>query len=199
MKRPELEWDRRAQRIEFDALEAARRWAGQWRAGISTLSGAVGLAILTKNASDVRALDVGPRVTIFLLISVGFAMLAVSAWLALTATSGYPTEILNGGQALRQWTRDETARTRRRMAESRVLAVTGLTLAVGSIAVSWLFPAQAARDDSKLVIVLKDGSVICAERASPQAGALLVVADGEVTTVRLADVTTVDVAACPSD
>jgi hypothetical protein len=156
----DLEWDKRAQRLEFDQLADLRRAAEQWRNGLAGLTGLLAAAALLRTpASFTNLTEQGKWITLPLL-GLGFAALVTGSLCAMRAAFGQPGRIINAGEDLKRWTIAEGRISRRRLRAARVVTPFAIGLLGVATAVTWIDTKPMA-PKSRLVVLLRDGSRIC--------------------------------------
>lgn len=159
--RSDRRWAELARELEFTRLPELRRQAEGWRTGLTGLTALLAVLVLLKGRDNLADLPAAARATATGLMVTAFALLTTGSLLAVRAAHGAPErEILLGGQALRRWTEQETARVTRALAWAYVCCVLGLILVVGALVVAWV----TTQDSGTHPVVVRTGTgVVCGE------------------------------------
>ncbi|MFD5793409.1 hypothetical protein ACFWIO_07675, partial [Streptomyces diastatochromogenes] len=136
--RSDRRWAELARELEFTRLPELRRQAEGWRTGLTGLTALLAVLVLLKGRDDLAGLPAWARDSATGLLLAAFLLLTTGSLLAVRAAHGAPErEILLGGQALRRWTEQETARVTRALAWASLCCVLGVVLVVGARGGRW--------------------------------------------------------------
>jgi hypothetical protein len=153
----DLEWERKAERLEADELVTVRATGEKWVATVSSITGVFSVVALIKGPEDISKLP-GIWEASAIVLVLGAVMLALSAIVvAAFAAYGMPRRLRRLGGPLRREQAREARLARRLLAASVGLAVAAvLTLAV-AIAITWAKspePAASGRAPTHRVLAI---------------------------------------------
>lgn len=133
----DVEWERKAERLEGEDLASARATGEKWTATVSSLTGVLSIVALIKGPEDVSKLPTwGERVVIG---SVGLAvsLAVVAIILGALAAYGLPRQLRPLGGPLRREQAREARKARQFVAGSVASAVGAVIFLAAAIGVTW--------------------------------------------------------------
>ncbi|MGW2108543.1 hypothetical protein [Streptomyces sp. NPDC001948] len=167
------------QQLQLEQLTAVRKQAEGWRNGLTALTGLVGVVFVLKGRESVAGMPAVWRWTTAALLVLAFALLLTGALVAVRAAHGQLGQRMwLSGDKLMSAVMDEVEHTQDVLITARRCSVVGLSAIVAAIAVSWVVPAEAAKDEKPAgpkVLVSTPVGITCGE---------LVLSNGDAVTVR---------------
>jgi hypothetical protein len=201
----DLEWQKRADDLEFSTLPSLRSAAQKWAATVGSLTGVLGIAALVKGPSDLTKVRgslhlVGcsiPWVGVLgVLLGLAVSAATVSIVLAALAAQGSPQEFRFAGDELRRRYRAATTRTAAQLTWSRSLAITSVPLLAAAVAVLWYATPRESAPQPVLVTTTA-GATYCGQLL-PSTDGLRIKINGGEQTVAAADLKSLTpLATCP--
>lgn len=168
-------WAERARQVEHGQLEAARKQAESWRAGLAGATALVGAVLVVKGKDDFTRLAMPWSVLVPVLLGFGLLALLTATAAAVRAVSGAPhDDIMLNGEELRAWTQAEVFDVGRAIHAATLLTAAGIALIFAAAMVTWFGPAKLAATPRVRVDVA--GHQICG-RLLQQTDALLLVGE----------------------
>jgi hypothetical protein len=191
-------WAQQAQELRFHQLEAARKQAETWRAGLTGLTALFGAVLIVKGRDNLTDLSSPYQQVVVVLLGLALVALVVATLAALRAASGTPgDECLLTGEDLEAWTRHEVVEVQRTVVLARRLTLVGACTLAIAIGLAWLAPVRTAREP--LVIVEFGGGRICGDLSGISNGTVVVRVTEQYRIIPLASVTRMDSAkSCPT-
>ncbi len=177
----DYEWASRAAKLEFNAVETVRKSAESWRNGLAGLTAVIVGATIVKGPAEFQKLDDAAQTTVVVSFVVTVVLLVLAAYLAMRASFGVPTRIVNDGDSLKEWTASESNKARLYLWWARVLTPVALLALVVGIVASWT--SEAPKPVSTVTVVLDNGDTICGE-PSGSVGGVIVITDSANTSVQ---------------
>ncbi|MFJ8854650.1 hypothetical protein [Streptomyces sp. NPDC102437] len=167
------------QQLQLEQLTAVRKQAEGWRNGLTALTGLVGVVFVLKGRESVAGMPATWRWTTAALLVLAFALLLTAALVAVRAAHGQLGQRMwLSGDKLLSAVMDEVEHTHDALTAARRCSVVGLSAIVAAIAVSWVVPAEAAKDEKTAgpkVLVSTPVGITCGE---------LVLSNGDAVTVK---------------
>jgi hypothetical protein len=193
----DVEWDRRAQELEFTQLSDLRAVADKWRNGLATLTGAVTTATVFKGTEVFADLAAWAVAAALFFLGLGLVALIAAGLLAMSASFGQPDRLINAGEDLREWTASATQKGARRLKVAQILTVIGVLGVASSTAVSWVGGAEDS-PSTEILVDTNDGRSFCGAVVAGPPGYLSVkLPNDDVAVVRLDEVSTINPTECP--
>lgn len=151
----DLEWEHRAQRLEFDALDGARSAARLWGGSVGALLGVFGLVTAVKGPTDVTGLQHGYAIVVGCLVAVALILGVLAVFLAGLAGQGTPRTLDRPtGENLRQYEWRQFDVARRQLFFSRACALAAAAAVAASVAFTWYAPRHDTRQAAILSVRL---------------------------------------------
>ncbi|WP_405711355.1 MULTISPECIES: hypothetical protein [unclassified Streptomyces] len=168
------------QQLQLEQLTAVRKQAEGWRNGLTALTGLVGVVFVLKGRESVAGMPATWRWTTAALLVLAFALLLTGALVAVRAAHGrLGQRMWLSGDKLMSAVLDEVEDTQDALTTARRCSVVGLSAIVAAIAVSWVVPAEAAKDEKPSgpkVLVSTPAAITCGE---------LVLSNGDAVTIKV--------------
>ncbi|MFB6814305.1 hypothetical protein ACFCV8_07140 [Streptomyces sp. NPDC056347] len=168
------------QQLQLEQLTAVRKQAEGWRNGLTALTGLVGVVFVLKGRESVAGMPAVWRWTTAALLVLAFALLLAGALAAVRAAHGRLGQgMWLSGDRLLSAVMDEVEHTQDVLTAARRCSVLGLSAVVAAIAVSWVVPVEAAKEETPAgpkVLVSTPAGVTCGE---------LVLSNGDAVTLRM--------------
>lgn len=168
------------QQLQLEQLTTVRKQAEGWRNGLTALTGLVGVVFVLKGPESVAGMTTTWRWTTAALLVLAFLLLLTGALAAVRAAHGrlgHGTWLT--GDELLTAVLDEVERTQDVLTAARRCSVVGLSAVVAAIAVTWVVPAEAAKETKP------SGPTVVVSTASGTTCGELVLSDGEAVTLRV--------------
>jgi hypothetical protein len=136
-------WAQLASELKFSQLDAARKQAEVWRAGLAALTTLLTAVFVLKGRDNVSDLAEPYQGIVVGLLGLALILLLLATLWISRALAGPPgEEILLTGEGLERWTKDEVKKISTALRWAPPLAAVGVLVVAGAIAVTWLAPAQ---------------------------------------------------------
>lgn len=159
MTHPDLEWDHRAQRLQFDQLDNFRKTAEQWRNGLAALTGTLTTAAILKGTDTFDELTPDGQTAALVTLGSAMGLLLLSSVLAMRAAFGLPDWILDAGEDLRDWTNSEVKRAHESLRWAKIVTLMALVCLAIGIGTTWVDEAPAA--PARVSVTLEDDTALC--------------------------------------
>ncbi|MFJ7218875.1 hypothetical protein [Amycolatopsis sp. NPDC098790] len=152
MSTERLLWARRAQELRFHQLEAVRKQAESWRAGLTGLTGLFSAVLVIKGRDNLNSLSSPFAQLVAALFALALLMFVVATLSAVRAASGAPGDTcLLAGEDLETWTRKEATKAGRKIVVARRTSLFGVFLVAAATGLAWFAPAQSGTEPAVTV------------------------------------------------
>lgn len=166
-------WQRRAEQQYLAQLPSIQASAEKWGATLATLTGLFSAAILVKGPSELEKLSDPARWLVIGAAVIGVLCAALATGLAALAAQGTPVKAIPNATVTREVDRREADQAATYLKWSRWLAIPAVLGILSSILLTWvLTPAvdKAGASGDTMVVVRRDGTVMCGELRTDAAG-----------------------------
>jgi len=136
-------WAQLASELKFSQLDAARKQAEVWRAGLAALTALLTAVFVLKGRDNVSDLTEPYQAIVAGLLGLALALLLIATlWVSRALAGPAGEEILLTGERVEQWTKEEVRRISVALRWAPVSAATGVVAVAVAIGVTWLAPVQ---------------------------------------------------------
>ena len=154
-------WEKKAEDLEFKALENVRSAAEKWGASLAAILALTGTVLVVKGRESVTELSSGAQLGIGLILGVAFIVAVSATMLAALAAQGTPKDLhWPSGPRLRQWERAAALTAKQRLRWSRMLTLLSVLLIAGGVALLWYGP-EAEGSGSTVLLAPERGMPLC--------------------------------------
>lgn len=145
----DLEWEIRAEQLQFEALGSVRSTAEKWAASVGAIFGIVGTVLVVKGRDDITDLKTGYQIAAGVLLLVAIVAAAWALFAAAAAAQGTPEEMgWTSGPRLRAYERRRAREARGQLKQSRIATVAGIVALLLAICVTWFGETKPKPKDS---------------------------------------------------
>ncbi len=157
----DLRWEKKAEELEFKALESVRSAAEKWSASLAAILGLTATVLVVKGRESVTELSSGAQLAVGLILAAAFVAAVTATMLAALAAQGTPKNLdWPSGSRLRQWERAAALKAKQRLRWSRVLTLLAVLLIAAGVALVWYGP-EAGDSGSAVLFAPEHGAPLC--------------------------------------
>lgn len=134
-----VEWQRRAEQAELEALPKAKASAEKWVGGIGTMLGLFATVSLVTEPSDISKLSTGWAIVVAVLVlsAVACALFAFNLCAEAAWGRGHYRGGPYGGQMRRHNLKIELPNVEKSLRRSRIATIVGVVFAIAAVMVTW--------------------------------------------------------------
>jgi hypothetical protein len=170
----DLRWQRLAEALPFEQVEATRRQAEGWRNALIAATALTGTVTVFHGRQDLSAIATGWRYLAIAALGIGFAALISASVIATMAAYGRPGErIWATGESLRRWSMARARRASQLTLASAVLCILGISLVVLAAGITALAPAAASQAGDYVVVQDQSADPVCGRLVAVDNGHLV--------------------------